>query len=201
LIAALQITVLEVGETARLLQLARVESILVGVTLSFGGGVSPGAPAENIDALIRTAREWSTRHGRETDSVEKVYKPMKKAIIVGASSGIGRALAKLFANDGYVVGLVARRLPLLLELQQEIGNRAFVKQIDVSNTLDAMPRFSEFIQEMEGVDLIIISAGTGFINHDLDWKMNYPRGKPRGIQQPKEKAYAASRGESDPTRN
>ena len=95
---------------------------------------------------------------------------MKKAIIVGASSGIGRALAKLFANDGYVVGLVARRLPLLLELQQEIGNRAFVKQIDVSNTLDAMPRFSEFIQEMEGVDLIIISAGTGFINHDLDWK-------------------------------
>lgn len=29
---------------------------------------------------------------------------------------------------------------------------------------------------------------------------NYPRGKPRGIQQPKEKAYAASREESDPTR-
>jgi hypothetical protein len=30
--------------------------------------------------------------------------------------------------------------------------------------------------------------------------MNYLRGKPRGIQQPKEKAYAASREESDPTR-
>jgi hypothetical protein len=30
--------------------------------------------------------------------------------------------------------------------------------------------------------------------------MNYPRGLPRGIQQPEEKAYAASRGESDPTR-
>jgi hypothetical protein len=30
--------------------------------------------------------------------------------------------------------------------------------------------------------------------------MNYSRGKPRGIQQPKEKAYAASREESDPTR-
>jgi hypothetical protein len=30
--------------------------------------------------------------------------------------------------------------------------------------------------------------------------MNYLRGKPRGIQQPKGKAYAASREESDPTR-
>jgi len=31
--------------------------------LSFGGGVSPGTPAENIDALLRTARDW--RHESE----------------------------------------------------------------------------------------------------------------------------------------
>ena len=30
-----------------------------GMILSFGGGVSPGTPAENIDALLRAAREWS----------------------------------------------------------------------------------------------------------------------------------------------
>jgi len=94
---------------------------------------------------------------------------MKKAIIVGASSGIGRALARLLANEGYVVGLVARRLPLLLELQQEIGDKAVVRQIDVSNTVDVIPRFSEFIQEMEVVDLIVISAGVGFTNRGLDW--------------------------------
>jgi short-subunit dehydrogenase len=94
---------------------------------------------------------------------------MKKAIIVGASSGIGRALARLLARNGYAVGLVARRLPLLLALQQEIGNTAFVKQIDVSNTLDAMSRFSEMVQEMEDVDLVVMSAGTGFINPGLDW--------------------------------
>jgi len=94
---------------------------------------------------------------------------MKKAIIVGASSGIGRALAKILARDGYVVGLAARRLALLLEIQQEIGGGALVKEIDVSQTAEAMARLSEFIAEMGGVELIIISAGTGFINPELAW--------------------------------
>ena len=94
---------------------------------------------------------------------------MKKAIIVGASSGIGKSLAQTLAKDGYMVGLAARRFSLLLDLQQEIGNQTLVKQIDVSNTHDAILRFSELIQEMDGVDLIIISAGTGFINPELDW--------------------------------
>ncbi len=94
---------------------------------------------------------------------------MNKAIIVGASSGIGRALAKSLAKRGYIVGLVARRLAFLLELQQEIGHQAWVKQIDISKTHDAILQFSEFVQEMGSPDLIILSAGTGFINPDLDW--------------------------------
>ncbi len=37
-----------------------------GMILSFGGGVSPGTPPENIDALLRAAREWSTSRDRGT---------------------------------------------------------------------------------------------------------------------------------------
>jgi short-subunit dehydrogenase len=98
---------------------------------------------------------------------------MKKAILVGASSGIGKSLAQTLAKDGYRVGLAARRLPLLLDLQKEIGNQTLVKQIDVSNSSDAILRFSELIQEMGGVDLIIISAGTGFMNPELDWDKEF----------------------------
>jgi short-subunit dehydrogenase len=94
---------------------------------------------------------------------------MKKAIIVGASSGIGKSLAQTLAGDGYRVGLAARRLPLLLDLQKEIGSQTLVKQIDVSKIPAATLLFSELIQEMDGVDLIIISAGTGFMNPELDW--------------------------------
>jgi short-subunit dehydrogenase len=95
---------------------------------------------------------------------------LKKAIIVGASSGIGKALAKLLAKNGFIVGLVARRLELLLELQREIGEQALVRQIDVADTHHAIAQFSEFVQEMGQIDLIIISAGTGFINPELDWE-------------------------------
>lgn len=93
----------------------------------------------------------------------------KRAIVIGASSGIGRALALRLAREGYVVGLTARRLPLLLELQAEIGRRAFVRQMDVTDTARAMALLEELIAEMGGADLIVVNAGTGHINPDLAW--------------------------------
>ena len=44
---------------------------------------------------------------------------MKKVIITGASSGIGEALAYEYAKKGYALGLVARRLDRLKQLQKE----------------------------------------------------------------------------------
>jgi short-subunit dehydrogenase len=96
--------------------------------------------------------------------------PAKRAIVIGASSGIGRALALRLARAGYEVGLTARRLPLLLELQAEIGPRAFVKPMDVSDTAAAMARLEELIAEMGGADLIVVNAGTGHVNPDLAWE-------------------------------
>ena len=94
---------------------------------------------------------------------------VNKAIVIGASSGIGRALAKVLAANGYSVGLAARRLTLLSEVERELPTPAFVKAIDVSTPVDAMRRLRELIAEMNGVELFVISAGTGFVNPDLDW--------------------------------
>ena len=94
---------------------------------------------------------------------------MQKAIVIGASSGIGRALARVLAANGYAVGLAARRLPLLAELQQEIGPHARVKQIDVTDTARAMTQLGELIEELQGVDLIVLNSGFGQINPALDW--------------------------------
>jgi short-subunit dehydrogenase len=96
--------------------------------------------------------------------------PAKRAIVIGASSGIGRALALRLAREGYAVGLTARRLPLLLELQAEIGPRAFVRQLDVSDTARAMALLEELIEELGGADLIVVNAGTGHINPELAWE-------------------------------
>jgi short-subunit dehydrogenase len=94
---------------------------------------------------------------------------MKKAIIVGASSGIGRELARILSKDAYVLGLAARRDDLLQALQNELETKSYIRHIDISRQDEAMNRLTELITEMQGVDLIIITSGTGHINHELDW--------------------------------
>lgn len=95
---------------------------------------------------------------------------MKKAIIVGASSGIGRELSKILATNNYVLGLAARRDALLIQLQKELDTKTYVKHIDISRPVDAMNQLTELISEMKGVDMIIVTSGTGYINHELDWQ-------------------------------
>ncbi|MHB9139578.1 MAG: SDR family NAD(P)-dependent oxidoreductase [Victivallaceae bacterium] len=96
--------------------------------------------------------------------------PSKKAIIVGASSGIGWALAYVLAEEGYHVGLCARRLARLSQLQSDIGNNSFISLKDITSK-DVFEDFEGFLQSQGTVDLVVISASTGFINPDLSWKM------------------------------
>lgn len=93
---------------------------------------------------------------------------MKKAVIVGATSGIGRELAKILADDGYIVGITGRRLHLLEQLKEELPTKAFIKRMDVSDS-SARDDLQNLINEMQGIDLIVISAGTGSINPELPW--------------------------------
>ena len=95
---------------------------------------------------------------------------MKSAIIIGASSGIGRALAVTLSFDGYRVGVVARRTDLLARLQEELTGPCVIKTIDVSQPELAMPRLRELIEELRDVELFIVSAGTGFENAALEWE-------------------------------
>ena len=94
---------------------------------------------------------------------------MKKVIIVGATSGIGRELAKLYAADGCEVGIAGRRTELLASLASELPTKSYQLALDIAEPEKAMNSLSQLIEEMQDVDLIIISSGTGFINGSLDW--------------------------------
>lgn len=95
---------------------------------------------------------------------------MKKAIIIGASSGIGRELAKVLSQNGYAVGLTGRRVELLIALQSELSTESYVKAMDVSQTDEAIKQLTELIRDMNGVELVVISAGVGFINSEFEWE-------------------------------
>ena len=96
---------------------------------------------------------------------------MKKAIVIGASSGIGRELAKLLAADDYAIAILARRASLLNELECELANGAIVKQLDVTNINEAASTLTELIEEMVDVDLVIFAAGAGELNDNLEWEL------------------------------
>jgi short-subunit dehydrogenase len=92
-------------------------------------------------------------------AMQKSSKKVKRAIIIGATSGIGRQVAKILANKGgYVVGLVGRRTHLLKSLQKEVKTKSYIKSFDVSKHESAAKELRELIKKMGGLDLIFISV-------------------------------------------
>ena len=86
---------------------------------------------------------------------------MSKAIVIGASSGIGLEVARLLIQKGWTVGVAARRIDLL----SSIG-AADVEQIDVTST-DAADRLMALIERMGGMDLFFYASGIGKQNREL----------------------------------
>ena len=92
---------------------------------------------------------------------------MQKVIIIGASSGLGKEVAKLFIADGYTLGLAARRTQPLEELKALAPERVMVHAIDV--TSDEAPQALEHLIDMVGgIDLFVYTAGVGFQNMELE---------------------------------
>lgn len=93
---------------------------------------------------------------------------MKKAIVVGATSGIGKQLAILLADNNYQVGITGRRGQLLTELQEVKPGKFIPSAFDVTD-INAVPQnLTKLVNELGGLDLLIISSGTGALNPSLD---------------------------------
>lgn len=88
----------------------------------------------------------------------------KVAIITGASSGIGAALAKLLAREGAIVVLAARRVDKLYELAQQIksdGGIAVAHPCDVTVKAEAENLVNQTFKDLQRVDVLINNAGRG----------------------------------------
>lgn len=91
----------------------------------------------------------------------------KKAIVVGATSGIGLEVARLLADDGYSVGIAGRRIDRLAEIKECTDGIDAYQQIDVTQE-DAPDKLAELIQTLGGMDLYFHSSGIGWENCSLD---------------------------------
>jgi short-subunit dehydrogenase len=93
--------------------------------------------------------------------------------ITGASSGIGRALAREFAGRGATLGLVARRRELLDALNAELGGRHVTYALDVTDRAALIDSARAFEATTGGADVVIANAGISFgalteFHEDLD---------------------------------
>ena len=92
---------------------------------------------------------------------------MKKVLILGASSGIGKELALLFAKNQYQVAIAARRLNQLHLIQKQYPENILVQAIDATND-DAIHSLEELAHQLSAIDIFIFSSGIGALNPELD---------------------------------
>ncbi len=97
---------------------------------------------------------------------------MPKAILTGASSGVGYALACELADHGYDLGLMARRVGPLEELRKTLPVRVAVQSSDFLNPDKALQDFRALWNSMGGAELVILNAGVNHRNDALDWELD-----------------------------
>ena len=96
---------------------------------------------------------------------------MKKAIIIGATSGIGQEVAKCLLLEGWKIGVAGRRQSSLENLQRAAPDQIQIQALDVTQE-DASEKLNLLIDKLGGMDLFLLSSGIGFQNMDLkEWEL------------------------------
>ncbi len=83
----------------------------------------------------------------------------KVAVVTGASSGIGRSIAKSLAEKGCKLVLASRSVDKLKELQDEISTESLVVEMDVSQTKSVDEAFQKINAKFNQIDILVNCAG------------------------------------------
>jgi len=95
---------------------------------------------------------------------------MKKAIIIGATSGIGKELVRFLIGDNYKVGITGIEKNGLEELRQIKPEYLEAKYIDCIKD-SSSEKISELVETLGGLDLLVFCAGIGHLNNNLGFEV------------------------------
>ena len=90
-------------------------------------------------------------------------------LIIGATSGIGKALFKLYIKDNHRIAIVGRRTHLLDELSRKHPSNTFAATADITKQDEIEQAIRLLYKELRNIDLAIICSGTGDLNPSLDY--------------------------------
>ena len=83
----------------------------------------------------------------------------KVAVVTGASSGIGKAIAEKLSAEGCKVALASRSLEKLAEIKKKLPTESFIAGMDVSSTASVNGAFEKIKEEFGKIDILVNSAG------------------------------------------
>lgn len=86
---------------------------------------------------------------------------MKKVVVVGASTGLGRCIGQHIARKGEHVALMARRLDKVQEAAEQAGNGAVAIQCDATDAASCTAAMDAAASAMGGIDAVIYAAAVG----------------------------------------
>ena len=104
----------------------------------------------------------------KTDS--NLKNTMKKAIIIGGTSGIGRGLAEILIDNDWTVGITGRRTELLNKIKENSENRILIQEHDITEINNSDEKMESLFSQLKVVDLVVVSSGVSELNQELDWK-------------------------------
>jgi len=96
---------------------------------------------------------------------------MQRVIIIGATSGIGLELAKLYIKNNVLVGATGRRKELLENLQNEFPSQVKVECFDVMAN-ENIRHVESLIEKLGGLDILIYNTGFGDVSKNLEWSID-----------------------------
>ncbi len=91
--------------------------------------------------------------------------PKKRALITGASSGIGRETAMAFASSGIDVALLGRSVEKLAEVENAVaktGVKAKAYVVDLANLSHVEEKISQIVLDFGNIDILVNNAGMGY---------------------------------------
>lgn len=95
---------------------------------------------------------------------------MKKAIVIGGTTGIGRAVSGQLIKNNYKVAVTGIEKEIIAELKKSDANDLIIQYLDCIND-DVIQNILSLIKELGGLDLLVFSAGIGNLNKNLGYKV------------------------------
>ena len=95
-------------------------------------------------------------------------------IVIGATSGIGKALFEKYVKEENRLGIIGRRTQLLDELKHQYPSKTHTATADITKQDEVEQAISSLQKELGSIDLAIVCSGTGDLNPSLDYNVERP---------------------------